>query len=63
MSQLLKSQIQQKKTSSEFCSTSEFPEEDKFNPEYYEILKPHVAERNKLSTVKDADELEQEQIS
>ena len=45
------------------CSTTESSQEDNYNSEHYEILKPHVAERNKLSTEEDKEEFEQEQIS
>ena len=45
------------------CSTSESSQEDNYSPEHYEILKPHIIERNRLSTEENTEEPEQEQIS
>ena len=45
------------------CSTSEYCQDNNYNPENYEISKPQVVDRSKLSTEEDMEEPEQEQIS
>ena len=45
------------------CSTSESTQDDSYNSEHYVILKPHIADRNKLSTEEGMEEPEQEKIS
>ena len=41
------------------CSTSEYCQDNNYNPENYEISKPQVVDRSKLSTEEDKEEPEE----